>query len=136
MSLVEHAKREIELAGLSDPGADYDGMIGQCALQLIEVFASQGHSGTSAMLTLGVFGQLAQFHTLTPITSDPDEWLDQSESGGGKPLWQNRRDSSFFSTDGGATWYSVDDDITEQVRASIPDAPEDTAMEGAERNGG
>jgi hypothetical protein len=52
---------------------------------------------------------LLGFKTLSPLTDDPREWIDQSEVSGGEPLWQNRRDPSAFSKDGGKTWYFLAD---------------------------
>lgn len=108
MSLVTHAKEELTRAGLFDKDSDYEGMIGEAVLELVEKFAEQGHSGFSAHLTLEVFQRIASFKTLTPITCDPSEWVDVSEMSGYQ-VWQNRRQSSCFSEDGGKTYYSVDD---------------------------
>lgn len=107
MSLVEHAERELRLAGLFDKDSDYGGMLGGAALELIKVFASQGHSGFSAGMTRDLFALLSNFKTLTPITSNPEEWTDVSEMSGG-PMWQSKRCPSVFSKDGGATWYDLD----------------------------
>ena len=52
MNLVEHAKEELQRAGLFEQGSDYDGMLAQAVLELIEKFAQQGHSGYSAYATL------------------------------------------------------------------------------------
>jgi hypothetical protein len=102
--LVEHARNEMQRAGLFDADADYDGMIGTAVLELVKKFAEQGHSGFSAQVTLEVFDKVARFKTLTPITSNADEWM---EVGNGN--WQNRRQSSVFSKDGGQTWYDIDE---------------------------
>jgi len=108
MNLKNHAKNELELAGLFGKDSDYEGMIGKSVMELIEVFAKQGHSGVSAMETLVVFDEVARFKTLSPLTYKSDEWNDVSESSG-KPMWQNKRDSTVFSTDGGKTHYSLND---------------------------
>lgn len=105
-NLVRHAKDELERARMFDKDADYYGAIATSVMELMEVFAIQGHSGMSAMLTVAVFTKLARGETLTPVTSDPDEWMDVSEMSG-RPMWQNRRNSAFFSTDGGTSWYDV-----------------------------
>lgn len=107
--LVEHARRELELAGLFDADADYGGMAGNAVMQLVETFAAQGHSGTSAGLVMYLFQRVASYKPLTPITDDPDTWIGVSEATG-EPFWQSTRDPSVFSTDGGKTWYSLDDD--------------------------
>jgi len=43
---------------LYDEKSDYDGLIGKWVEELSLTFQSQGHSGTSAEITLGVFNQL------------------------------------------------------------------------------
>jgi hypothetical protein len=48
MSLVEHAEDELRRAGLFDKDSDYDGILGQAALEVVRVFANQGRSGASA----------------------------------------------------------------------------------------
>jgi hypothetical protein len=108
--LVDHADFEMKRAGLFDKDSDYGGMLGKAVLELVKLFAKQGHSGFSAMLTLDVFDKVAKFKTLTPITSDPDEWFDVRENiGGDEPLWQSKRNPAMFSNDGGKTWYDIDE---------------------------
>jgi len=109
-NLYQHAKRELTFAGLLSKDSDYNGMLGEAALDLIEVFARQGHSGCSAGLTIQLFKELASFKNLTPITNNPDEWMDVAEAYNGKEaVWQNRRCSSLFSNNGGKTYYDIDD---------------------------
>ena len=101
-NLVAHAVRELTLCGMLDGDSDYDGGIGPAVLDLIRVFASQGHSGGSAAVTAELFARITAFEALSPLTDDPDEWIDVD----GKGLLQSRRQSSAFSRDGGQT-YSV-----------------------------
>ena len=103
--LVDHAKREIALAGLSDSDCDYDGMIGQAVLELMETFAAQGHSGFSAQWVLDVFERLANWKALTELTNDPDEWNDVSEMAAQDVMFQSCRNPEAFSHDGGKTYY-------------------------------
>lgn len=107
-NLVDHAKEELQLAGLFDKDSDYDGMLGNAVLELVKVFAKQGHSGFSAKATLELFNTVASFKPLTPIGTTKDEWIDMSEASG-EPTWQNRRRGTTFSRDGGKTWYDIDD---------------------------
>lgn len=107
-NLVKHAKKELELAGLFDKDSDYDGMLGMAVLELVKVFAKQGHSGFSANWTLEVFDKVARFKPLTPIGKSKDEWMNVSDSST-EPTWQNTRRSTTFSRDGGKTWYDIDD---------------------------
>lgn len=107
-NLVEHAKYELQRAGLLDDDSDYDGMLGKAALEIVEVFAKQGHSGYSAMMTIDIVTKLMSYQPLTDITSDPEEWTFVAEDKGG-PIYQSKRRSSSFSRDGGKTWYDIDD---------------------------
>ena len=105
-NLYEHSKDELIRAGVFDKDADYGGLLGNAVMELIETFRKQGHSGMSAQLTLDLFNRCAQYGNLTPITSSADEWDDVSEMSG-YPHWQNKRNSKYFSKDGGKSWYSV-----------------------------
>lgn len=104
-NLIEHARYELTRAGLFDDDADYGGAHAQAVMDLMEVFASQGHSGMSAAITLRLFYDLAEFKPIGPITSDPDEWTEVTDG-----MWQNKRRSTSFSHDGGATWYDIEDE--------------------------
>ncbi len=104
MSLVEHARRELELSGQTAEDPVYAASI----VSAVEAFASYGHSGGSAGIAVEQLCRLLRFQTLSPITSDPGAWMDQSEVSG-TPLWQNVRDPAVFSTDGGKTWNDVRD---------------------------
>src|SRR5206468_4302904 len=99
MSLVEHARRELERIG-EDPEMT-DHLVG-----VVAKFAEFGHSGGSASIAIPRLCKLLRQEPLSPITSDPDEWEDRSEISS-TPLWQNKRDSRAFSEDGGKTWRLV-----------------------------
>lgn len=103
MSLVEHAKSELDRAGLLAKDSDYNGMVGEAVLELVEVFAAQGHSGFSAELTRSAFDRVISYKPLTPITSDPEEWHEVADG-----VWQSTRQHSLFSNNGGKTWYDID----------------------------
>lgn len=109
MNLKDHAEQEVVLAGLLDDDADYGGMIGRSVIELAALLGAQGHSGFSAMVTLDVFNKVARYENLTPLTSDPAEWIDQSDKSG-TPIWQNTRNPAAFSTDGGTTWYTLEEE--------------------------
>lgn len=110
-NLVKHAKRELEIAGMFSRDSDYEGELGKGVMKLIKEFASQGHSGGSAMITLAIFGKLARFQNLEPITDDPKDWEDVSDMWEGEEVvHQCLRNGALFSKDGGKTYYSVDGD--------------------------
>lgn len=103
-NLVDHARRELELAGLFDEDADYDGDLGPAVLGVVEKFSEYGHSGMSAAISVSILEKLLRFETLTPLTDDPSEWMDVSTN-----TWQSRRRSEAFSHDGGKTYYLLSD---------------------------
>jgi len=111
-NLTDHAQRELKLAGLFDDDSDYNGMLGEAVLKLIELFAKQGHSGMSAAMTRELFNKLATYKPLTEITDDVNEWGDVTEydPSSGKPLWQSRRNPSLFSNDKGKTYWDIDEE--------------------------
>jgi len=102
-NLLAHAKRELELAGLFDEDADYGGDVARSVLDLVRVFATQGHSGGSAHLAIELFGRLARFDVLSPLTAHPADWMEVGEG-----LWQSKRKSSAFWRAGEAAWYDLD----------------------------
>lgn len=107
-NLTEYAQKELELAGLFDPTSDYDGMLGTAVLDIIKLFAGQGHSGMSAAMVTELATKLMRYEPLTPLTYGPEEWIDQSEASG-RPCWQNNRDFKVFSYDGGLTHERLSD---------------------------
>jgi hypothetical protein len=78
-------------------------MVCENVLELLTVFAAQGHSGSSAPYVLGVFETLAKFNPIAPLTGADTEWNDVSEMSGRK-TYQNNRDSEVFKDDDGAYW--------------------------------
>lgn len=115
-NFTEWARKELELAGLFDKDSDYEGMLGQAIMELIEKFSEQGHSGMSAGLVSSIFHQLSQWKPLTELTDNPDEWNELSEEVAADHMqWQSSRDPSCFSTDGGKTYWSTNDKCFEFV---------------------
>lgn len=111
-NFIRWAREEVERAGLLEPDSDYDGMLGEEVLKLVETFDGAGHSGFSAALTASIFARLADWKPLSPITDDPSEWMKvggpSSQFPEHEECWQNRRSSSCFSLDGGRTYYDID----------------------------
>lgn len=94
-NLVSHAVRELDAIGCEE--GDFTGR--KEVLDLVKVFASQGHSGSSASWVIAVLTRLLRFEALGPLTDDPEEWHEVGEG-----LWQSRRQSDAFSKDGGKTY--------------------------------
>jgi hypothetical protein len=93
-ALVAQARREL---GLLTPGrlGQMDSLMAGHILALVQVFASQGHSGFSAGHAIDVLTKLLRFEPLTPLTGEPHEWHQV-----GPKLYQNLRCSHVFSETG------------------------------------
>ena len=96
-NLVDHARTELEIAGLFRKDSLYGGDLGKAVLQLIRVFAKQGHSGQSAEVVTALFEKVARYEPLTPLTGEDAEW-NEVEPG----VFQNRRCSRIFRENGAA----------------------------------
>lgn len=111
-NLVSRARDELKRAGLYDADSDYNGMLAHAVLDLIKKFSSQEHSGASAVMTSELFRKLANWETLTPLTSNPDEWTKVTGDGDSQQeMWQNTRDPRYFSFDRGKTYWNVDENV-------------------------
>lgn len=99
MTLLEHAQRELELANYFD--GDMNEMMANSVLELIKVFAAQGHSGFSAPFCVRLFSDLASYKPMGPLTGEDNEWSEVSDG-----LWQNKRYSCIFKENGKA--YNVE----------------------------
>lgn len=116
-ALMKHAELELKLADMIDSD-EYNGLISKAVMELIQKFSEQGHSGFSAQMVREIFNKLSNFETLTEITSNPDEWINDLEMGGSAKLWQNKRNPAIFSEDGGKTWWNVNDKLN-KIQESI-----------------
>lgn len=114
-ALVHHARHELQRAYIAD--ADTDVAVSNVVMDVVNVFAERDLEQCQMAAALGLLDKLLRFQPLTPLTSDPDEWMDVSEASGGNPMWQSRRKASVFSKDGGQTWYDLDD--TAEVQAAL-----------------
>jgi len=92
--LTSHAKKELEIIGAFDKDGDYDGMIGKDVIELMEVFAKQGHSGMSASIVRDLFYKLSAFKPLSSLRFTDDEW--NENPGGREDMFQNNRNSAVF----------------------------------------
>ena len=114
---VDHARRELKLAGMFNKDVDgdktlgdYNIMMAEAVVELMEVFAGQGHSGMSASMVRELFSKLSNFEPLTELTDDPDEWNDITEMQSGTPGWQSQRSPSAFSEDSGKTYWDINEE--------------------------
>lgn len=76
-NLVKHAERELELLGM---GPDVEGEMNRAMrehiLMMVRAFADGEHSGSSASYALGVLNKVLDFEPVTPLTGEPDEWVE------------------------------------------------------------
>src|SRR5437899_385066 len=105
MALVEYAEDELKRAGWFDEDGAYYGLIGPAVMELMKQFASEGHSGGSARLVLGIFDRVSRYRPLTPLENPmaTGEYRDVSGLSGTPPetTLQSTRLSSLFSNDSG-----------------------------------
>ena len=102
MAMIDWAKRELDAAGYTESSEtdNINAMMRRDVLQLLEMFAEQGHSGMSAPFALKLFERLANWKPIAPLTGEPDEWTEV-----GPDMWQNKRASNVFKgEDGRAYW--------------------------------
>lgn len=140
-NLIDYAKEELKRIGMIDSGDQYNEIVTKAILDLIELFASQEHSGFSAPYTVNVFKRLAMYKPLTPLTGEDNEWNEI-----GPNFYQNKRYSAVFKrngevynskgkifTDDGETWYgSKDSHIKITFPYIVPDEPEKVYLNKAE----
>ena len=111
MGCVEHAKKEFLHAGYKPIEEEEDGpnkWIQENVLELLEVFAKQGHSGSSANYAVSCFSKLALQKPLTSIKCTDDEWNDVSKATDGREMFQNNRLSSVFKEGNDGKPYYLD----------------------------
>lgn len=115
--LLEHARSELKLAGYDidapdkeefESDEDYGNACAKNAYKMLEIFASGGHSGFSAGVTLQLFNRLAKWQNLTPLTNNPNEWTECNFDKSRK-VYQSKRCSSCFSDDNLKTYYDIYD---------------------------
>lgn len=113
-NLVAHARHELRLLG-----EDADTITGLC--RVVQAFADMGHSGGSAHFTSLYLDKLLRYQPLSDLTDSPAEWIDRHAEGlTTEPLWQSRRNSEAFSTDGGKTYYLLSEQEAAGDLATTP----------------
>lgn len=99
---ITHARNEYKAAGwLNDDGSFKDDMqqkICEHIEALLEIFSSEGHSGSTAPYTIQLFEKLARFDPICPLTGEDWEWVDVAKESG-YTLYQNKRCGAVFKGD-------------------------------------
>jgi hypothetical protein len=92
---TKHALKEFRNTGwLNKDGTFNDEMqeaICTHVLKLLDVFADEGHSGSTAPYTISLFKRLAMFEPIGPLTGEDSEWTEVSDG-----VFQNNRMGSVF----------------------------------------
>ena len=103
--ITDFARDELESIGLGENCQDpMDQDMRKCILDMIDMFADQGHSGFSANYMISVVTRLMNIKPLGPLTGDDSEWtLVQDDP----VLYQNKRYSAVFK-DGNGRAYDID----------------------------
>ena len=103
-NMESYALNELSEAGMFKEDSDYEGDMGKSVMELISLFARQGHSGFSGSMALHLFRRLANFKPLSPIQKPTEN--EYCERGPG--VYQHKRLSSLFSNDFGKHWHDID----------------------------
>jgi hypothetical protein len=100
MSLIEYAKRELDVIGMTEDSSDeMNVMMRKHILHMVKEFADEGHSGMSASYALSILKSLLAYEPLSPLTGADDEWMEVDNG-----YWQNKRASNVFKDKDGAYW--------------------------------
>lgn len=94
-NLHNHAMAEFRAAGWTDADGKFNDEMQEdiCKhiLKLLDVFADEGHSGSSAPYAVNLFKKLAMFEPIVPLTGEDWEWHEPSPG-----VFQNKRCSRVF----------------------------------------
>lgn len=101
-SVLSHAEHELKLAGWFDEDAFYGDMMGNAVMDMMRLFAMEGHSGMSSGVATSIFARLSRFEPLTPLTGEDEEWVCHDYGDG--PHYQNKRCSHVFKDEGGRAY--------------------------------
>lgn len=92
--MIEKAKYELDLLLKNcedDESLQIQKTINNNILDIVEMFAKQGHSGFTAEYCIPIIEKLLKQSFITPLTGSDDEWSEVSPG-----LFQNIRESSIF----------------------------------------
>lgn len=95
-TLMLHARRELEIIG-EEPD------VIQGYLKVIQAFEEIPESDVPG-ISIPVITDLLWCKNLKGLTNNPDEWMEIYDN-----TWQSRRRADAFSTDGGETYYTLEE---------------------------
>jgi hypothetical protein len=113
----KHAMSEFQAAGWCDSDGKFEcemqEMICNHVLALLDVFAGEGRSGSSAPYAINLFKTLANFEPITPITCMDDEWNEVGDN-----TYQNNRFSGVFKDTKEGKPYYIDAVVFREANGS------------------
>ena len=136
-NLEKHAERELnillEKCEDDQEGKEMQKWINADMMEIVELFANQGHSGFSASYAINMLTKLLNYEPILPLTGADEEWekLNYSKD----TCYQNKRcqrvyknengqaydiEGKVFSDNGGKTWYQSKDS---RVNITFPYIP-------------
>lgn len=102
-NLALHTIAEFTARGdFDDDGQNF--WIAQNVRDLVRVFSTQGHSGSSAPFCIAMFKEAASFKPLSPLTGADSEWFDHGDTMGLGTRWQNKRCGNVFKSANGSAY--------------------------------
>lgn len=105
-NLLSYAESELDRIGLTNED-EYNAMMREHILKMVQVFSEEGHSGFSGSYALNILTKILKFKPISPLTGEDDEWTDVSERGG-TIHYQNKRCSSVFKDGKDGEAYDID----------------------------
>jgi len=103
--LYQHAKAELELAGVTQGKGNIDQKLMSTTLKLVDVLEKNSPTEFIKTTILNIFRVLSVGELLGKPTDNPDEWLPAEGLEGG--ILYNKRCDNYFSRDGGKTWFTA-----------------------------
>ena len=101
MSYKTHAELEFRAAGWTDENGKFEDEMQELmckqVLELLDLFSTHGHSGSTAPYAISLFEKLASFKPVTPLTGEDWEWNEICDGRtDGVTVFQNKRASHVF----------------------------------------
>jgi hypothetical protein len=96
-NLVEHAK--VECAFMLEDGDELNKMMYDHLIRMVEEFAKENHSGSSAEYAVQMLTKLLRFEPIRPLQGTDDEWVNIGDN-----RFQNKRCSRVFKDENGKVY--------------------------------
>lgn len=105
MELVNFAKSELDiiLKNCEDEEAkEMQQKMNENIVEIVKVFAQQGHSGFSAGYAINLIEKLLKYEPITPLTGEDSEWIELNYND--DTAYQNKRCSRVFKDKDGRAY--------------------------------